>query len=55
MAPLSEFVSMQGFYGEGEIADVEGHLLLVTAFGATVVENHKLRRFFVDQTTDGRL
>jgi hypothetical protein len=39
----------------GEIADVGGHLLLATAFGADVVENHTLRRFFVDQTTDGRL
>lgn len=38
-----------------EIARVGDHLLLATEFGAAVVKNHTLHRFFVDQTTEGRL
>ena len=38
-----------------EIACLGDRLLLATGFGAAVVENHTLRRFFVDETINGRL
>jgi len=39
----------------GEIVRVGDRLLIATEFGAAVFGEHKLRRFFLDQTTDGRL
>lgn len=39
----------------GEIVRIKDRLLLATDFGAAVVENHRPRRFFVDESTDGRL
>ena len=38
-----------------EIACLGDRLLLATDFGAAVIENHTLRRFFVDETINGRL
>ncbi|HMF75050.1 MAG TPA: hypothetical protein VK604_05255 [Bryobacteraceae bacterium] len=37
------------------ILRIDGHLLIATRFGAAVVEDNSVRRFFVDKTTDGRL
>ena len=39
----------------GTIARVGDRLLIATDFGAAVVLERKVRRFFLDQTTDGRL
>jgi hypothetical protein len=38
-----------------EMVRVGDHLLLATIFGAAVVKDHTLRRFFVDKTAAGRL
>jgi hypothetical protein len=38
-----------------EMARLEDGLLLATDFGAAVLTKQTLRRFFVDQTADGRL
>jgi hypothetical protein len=45
--PLSNIVS--------GIIRTDGNLLLATDFGAVIVDGSNVRRFFVDQTTDGRL
>lgn len=37
-----------------EMACVGDHLLLATDFGAAVVKDHSVRRFFLDQTTGGQ-
>jgi len=39
----------------GKIARIGDRLLIATDFGAAVFLERKLRRFFLDQTTDGRL
>ncbi len=39
----------------GEIARVGGHLVMATEFGAALFDGNSLRRFFVDETADGRL
>jgi nitroreductase len=39
----------------GKIARIGDRLLLATEFGAAVVEENKIRRFFVDQMSEGRL
>ena len=39
----------------GKIARLGNRLLIATDFGAALFEQRKLRRFFLDQTTDGRL
>ena len=38
-----------------EIACIGDRLLLATDFGAAVLENHTLHRFFIDPTLDGKL
>jgi hypothetical protein len=38
-----------------EMARIGDHLLLATEFGAAVLTDHTVRRFFVDRSTDGRL
>jgi hypothetical protein len=38
-----------------EIARVSDRLVMATQFGAAVFDGEKLRRFFIDETTDGRL
>ena len=39
----------------GEIARVGNRLVMATTFGAALLDGDKLRRFFVDETSDGRL
>ena len=39
----------------GQITRVGDRLLIATDFGAAVFLESKLRRFFLDQTSDGRL
>jgi hypothetical protein len=38
-----------------QFSRIEGRLLMATDFGAAVLDGTSLRRFFVDQTSDGRL
>ena len=37
------------------IARVGDHLLIATEFGPAVIDDGRVRRFFVDRTSDGRL